>query len=226
VRITHWASTSRAVQVGPGVASWLVVSENANSGWAASLDGRSLAPGIVDGWKQAFVVPAGAGGLIRLTYRPDRLFRDGLLLGAVAALLLLGLAFAPERRQETSPAAAPADQRRARALRPTVAAGAAVAVLALVGGSYAVWGLLLAVAVAIGWRVARPPTPGRGPTALQLAGLLGIAGASVLAALDPASRHGPGGSIGSWAQILALGALATLALRMGRPTVQGSSAGE
>lgn len=44
----------------------LVLSERAESGWRASVDGKELRPTTVDGWAQGFEVPAGAQGQLEL----------------------------------------------------------------------------------------------------------------------------------------------------------------
>lgn len=87
--VRSWGSTSRSVLVGPGEAALLRVPENANRGWRATLGDRVLDSTRVDGWQQAYRVPAGAGGLVRLTYVPDRAYRGALLAGAVAAGVLV-----------------------------------------------------------------------------------------------------------------------------------------
>lgn len=89
--IRAWGSTDRTVHVGPGEEALLRVPENLNAGWRATLDGRVLEQTAIDGWQQAYRVPAGEGGLVRLVYTPDRAYRTMLLLGALAgAVLLLG----------------------------------------------------------------------------------------------------------------------------------------
>ena len=62
----EWGRSTRSVEVGPGAASLLVVNENANKGWVAELDGVELQPVTVDGWRQAYLVPEGAGGTVDL----------------------------------------------------------------------------------------------------------------------------------------------------------------
>lgn len=90
VEIRTWGSNTRSVLVGPGAAALLRVPENANRGWRATLDGRTLATTRIDGWQQAYRVPAGTGGLVRLTYVPDRAYRAALAAGAAAAAFLVG----------------------------------------------------------------------------------------------------------------------------------------
>jgi arabinofuranan 3-O-arabinosyltransferase len=214
VTVTHWAADSRAVQIGAGPASWLVVTENANSGWIATLSGHRLTPAIVDGWKQAFVVPAGSGGLIRLHYGPDRIFRGGLLLGGIAALLLIGLAVVPERRRVSEAAEGATATGGARRIGSKLGVGAAVLSLPFIGGTFGIWAMLIVVAVMLGCRLPWPPNPGHASVGLRLVVVAGLIGASVLAALDPYNKHGQGAASRTGSQILTLAVLAALAVRL------------
>ncbi|MFH9740268.1 alpha-(1-_3)-arabinofuranosyltransferase family protein [Streptomyces roseolus] len=90
----------RTVRVGAGEASYLQLHENHNAGWTAVLDGRELTPLRVDGWQQAWLVPAGAGGTVTLVYEPSRLYTAGLAVAAVSLLVLAGLALSGRRRTD------------------------------------------------------------------------------------------------------------------------------
>lgn len=72
--------------------SVLTTGENFNTGWVARLDGVKLAPLQVDGWQQAWTVPAHGAGTLVLRYEPDTVYRAGLLAGAAGAALVLFLA--------------------------------------------------------------------------------------------------------------------------------------
>jgi arabinofuranan 3-O-arabinosyltransferase len=97
--VTTWTSTSRSVAVPTSSdVRTLELAENANPGWVASVAGQRLDPVRVDGWRQAWLVPAGVSGTVELEFAPDRLYRSTLAAGAVAALLLLVLAAVPPRR--------------------------------------------------------------------------------------------------------------------------------
>ncbi len=61
--------------------SYLVVNENFNAGWQASLGGARLRAVRIDGWKQAWLLPAGTAGTVTLTYAPDALYRDAIFGG-------------------------------------------------------------------------------------------------------------------------------------------------
>src|SRR5690606_31788360 len=86
VEILRWGPATRRVQVNAAGPSYLVVNENFNKGWTATVAGRKLRPVRLDGWKQAWVVPAGTNGVVELTYGPDRAHR--VAVGAGLALLL------------------------------------------------------------------------------------------------------------------------------------------
>ncbi len=77
--------------------SLLVVAENQNAGWQATLDGKPLEPQRVDGWKQGWWVPAGDATGVELTYAPQGPYRAALLVGVLGALAVAVLA--ARRRQ-------------------------------------------------------------------------------------------------------------------------------
>lgn len=140
VSITNWGPDNRSVVVGGGGSSYLVLRQNFNAGWTAVLDNRSLQSARIDGWEQAWVLPAGSGGVVTLTYSPDGLYRTGLIVGSALVLLLVGLALWPARRENDARARGP------RADVPTVVAvGASLVVMVIVGGALALVlpGLLL-----------------------------------------------------------------------------------
>ena len=82
----------------------LVVPESVNPGWVArTADGTRLTPVIVNGWQQGWVVPAGTGGTITLTFTSNGLYRAGLGWGlALLPLLVLLALLRPRRRQSTT----------------------------------------------------------------------------------------------------------------------------
>ncbi len=138
-----WEATHRELQLGDrDGATWLIVRENANPGWQATLNGETLPSRVADGWQQAWVVPEGAPGIVTLTFTPDTPYRWGLAAGGVAVLLLLALALLPVRRG-----------------RPTIHLEAVavawpwIGVLLILAALVAVgpWGLLAAL---VGWSVA------------------------------------------------------------------------
>jgi arabinofuranan 3-O-arabinosyltransferase len=169
ISLPRWDATTRRVSLpARPEATLLQVHENTNPGWVATLAGRRLRPVVVDGWQQGWVVPAGSAGTVALAFAPDHTFRRGLLVGALAALVLLALALV--RGSTTS---APAASRRTG----TGLALGLVAVLALIGGVAALaLCLVVAALLAAGRR--------RDQVRTTLAfGALSAAG--VLLALDP-----------------------------------------
>ena len=147
VTVTTWTSTARSVDVFPAThARLLELGENANAGWVASVAGRSLTPVVVDGWRQAFVVPAGVSGSVEIDFGPERTFHIALILGAILALLLVVLAVRPER--------APSASAPPLVVRPGRGAWLAAAVVAaVVSGPVAMVAAALAVVIARRGRV-------------------------------------------------------------------------
>jgi arabinofuranan 3-O-arabinosyltransferase len=110
VTIRGWQPDQRFVGIGPGAASYLEVHENYNPGWAATLNGQPLTPVRLDGWQQAFVVPAGAGGTIAMSFRPAATYHLVLVVSIIAAALLLAVvawSFARRARRQSGDAAPP-----------------------------------------------------------------------------------------------------------------------
>ncbi|MGN9767505.1 alpha-(1-_3)-arabinofuranosyltransferase domain-containing protein [Micromonospora sp. SD12] len=107
VTVLDWNPTDRRVRVAAGDTALLVVPENANAGWTATVDGRPLTATRVDGWQQAWVLPAGEAGEVHLTFAPDRTYRGGLVAGAVTAFGVLLLALLPVRRRAVADALPP-----------------------------------------------------------------------------------------------------------------------
>ncbi len=95
-----WGDDSREVRVAAGAASYLVVNENFNIGWKATLDGKSLRAVTIDGWRQGFVVPAGAGGIVKLDYGPNTAYQLSLILGFLLVIALCFLALVRPTRFE------------------------------------------------------------------------------------------------------------------------------
>jgi NRPS condensation-like uncharacterized protein len=101
VQVLSWQADSRRLQVGPGSASYVEIHENVNVGWRASLAGRTLQAATLDGWQQAFIVPAGQGGTITLTYAPAATYHAGIIASAALLAILVMFAIVPRRRRRT-----------------------------------------------------------------------------------------------------------------------------
>jgi arabinofuranan 3-O-arabinosyltransferase len=111
VEVGAWGATHRTVAIGAGDAAILATTENSNDGWEATLDGTTLTPIQVDGWRQGWRVPAGSAGTIELRYRPATTQRIGLALGLVALLVLIGSALLAPRGRGATPTWSPPDER-------------------------------------------------------------------------------------------------------------------
>ncbi|WP_436493569.1 alpha-(1-_3)-arabinofuranosyltransferase [Actinokineospora sp. HUAS TT18] len=102
VDVRTWEVSSRELTVAAGPRSVLAVPENANDGWVATVDGQPLERTRVDGWQQAWILPAGGEVDVSLEFAPDTSYRVRLLIGLIAVLGLVVLAFAPARRTQVS----------------------------------------------------------------------------------------------------------------------------
>ncbi|HEX5542985.1 MAG TPA: alpha-(1-_3)-arabinofuranosyltransferase [Micromonospora sp.] len=156
--VASWSSAERRVRVADHrVDRILVVRENSNAGWEATVSGRRLTPLVVDGWQQGWLLPAHTSGEVVLRFRPDVPYRAGLFGGGLLLAGLVVLAVLPNRGPSGSGSA---PVRRATSGRPgrwswlPFAAGAAS--LIMLGG---VVGVFIA---AIGGVLAhnRPRWPG------------------------------------------------------------------
>jgi arabinofuranan 3-O-arabinosyltransferase len=92
VQVLTWQADNRGLRIGPGAESYVEIHENFNAGWAATLNGRPLTAVRLDGWQQAFIVPSGQGGVIRLGYAPAATYHAGLIVSALALAVLAALA--------------------------------------------------------------------------------------------------------------------------------------
>ena len=129
--VRSWTQSRRTVAVTAAVPSYLVVNENFNAGWHAVIDGRQLRAVRLDGWKQAWLLPAGTRGLVTLTYQPDRPYLIAMAggLAFVALIMVIGVCGVPSRR---SAARGPRrTTRRPRWTQPLAGLLAAVALSAM-----------------------------------------------------------------------------------------------
>jgi len=172
--VTAWGNTRRSATVSTTGRALLVVHENFNAGWQASLDGHRLAAVRVDGWEQAFLVPANSSGTVTLVYAPDRTFKAGLGAGLLAVIALLWLAIRrrPAAAESELPPLADGEPAAPAALAALLALATLIAGLPGLGA-----GLLV---LAAWWRFGVPrwlPLPIG--LAVTLAGVLNAAGPSV-----------------------------------------------
>jgi arabinofuranan 3-O-arabinosyltransferase len=233
-RVMTWTSSRRVVRVTASTRSYLVVNENFNPGWRAVIDGRPLLAVRLDGWKQAWLLPAGTAGVVTLTYPPNAIYQGAILAGLSALALALFVAAGPwgwaRRRRTASPAgvaaptpAAPFGRRPLRRAIVRVMAGLVVASgLALAGlwlGGYP-GAVLLPVAVGVFLGVSRD-SRGRLADPWLVAGLMLAA-----AAADAVGKHlvlgGDNGTVALWLadgipQIICLLIIGRLAAELIRP---------
>lgn len=146
--ISRWDAEYRTVRVDASAGdTLLVIPENTNPGWRATLDGTPLGTVTVDGWQQGFVVPAGLVGDVELVFRPGPYYRTALAVGAGAVLLLVLVAALPVWR--------PLRERSPRLPRVAAAVSAVLATGLVVGGALfgtaLVGGLVGLTALAVMW---------------------------------------------------------------------------
>jgi arabinofuranan 3-O-arabinosyltransferase len=97
--INKWGTNDRTVTIAAGSEGLLVVNEAFNEGWEATLNGSKLASLKIDGWRQAFVVPAGDEGTVHLGFAPDRIFKLGTIFGLFTLLAVFVMALWPDRKK-------------------------------------------------------------------------------------------------------------------------------
>ncbi|WP_214321047.1 alpha-(1-_3)-arabinofuranosyltransferase domain-containing protein [Nonomuraea sediminis] len=140
-----WTQSLREVKVNAPKDAFLVVNENYNPGWRATIDGGTLRPVRIDGWKQAWELPAGTAGTVRLEYLPDRPYFLALVVGlaGIALLALAALVLRGPRPEHVMATAAAGDSRVSRLRLPY-----AIVLGLAFGGWVAGWPGMLAVVVA------------------------------------------------------------------------------
>jgi arabinofuranan 3-O-arabinosyltransferase len=209
LRATAVHADDATVTVGAGAANWLLLSQNANAGWQATMGSVHLHSTVLDGWRQAFLVPAGSGGTISIRFAPDRGFRAGLLVGAIAVVLLLALALSRCRPVEVAAVEAVTTRRR-RAGRTVLIGLALLAVPAAAGPAGAVvLGLVVVIRLATEkwW-----PNHVTSTSAILIGG--GVAVAAAVGAVHPFNSGSSWGADSSAAQLGCALALAALAVSL------------
>lgn len=108
VELTAPSPVERRIQVpDSGAELTLTVRENANPGWSARQQGRSLTPVVLDGWQQGWRLQG--SGEVTMRFTPDSTYRAGLAVGAAGfgLLVLLVLWSTRWRKDAGSPSAGP-----------------------------------------------------------------------------------------------------------------------
>ncbi|HLK46396.1 MAG TPA: class I SAM-dependent methyltransferase, partial [Acidimicrobiales bacterium] len=185
LRHVHWTNpTSLSATLGPqSRGSWLVLDQSFSTGWHATAGGHDLGPPVLlDGGYTAWPLAATtAGEPVQITWAPQSVVNDALLVSLVALLALIPCIVygARERRRRRRLG----DPARDAALslpwhggaRPRLALAACGTVAAMVFAGPAV-ALAAVPLVVLAWRWPRL----RAALALAPAALLGLAGAYVL----------------------------------------------
>jgi len=205
LRVLSWETTQRRLEVGDGSESYLVVPENANPGWIATLDGHVLQPARIDGWQQAWLIPAGTEGVISLDFQPDRPYRQGLLAGALLVLALVAAALLPARRRAPPPA--PTQNRSWWAGALT-----AIALLLLLGGPIPLIALLGCLVLRHLW-----------PHALPAVAVSGVLAATTVAVAGRLTGHGQDWAFGAWTQAMLIVAVAATIAAFLYPTTPAAT---
>ncbi len=216
LRTLSWSASSRSVEVHTTAAALLVVHENENAGWQATFNGVTLSPVTVDGWQQAWVVPSGTDGVVHLRFTPQTAFRAGLIGGAGAAVLLLGLTLPLPSRW----------QRRSRRRPVGTTAPAALVRWALVLGTLALLGSVSGLVIGAILIVVEVATPSVLRDRVTTWALGITVGAAIVAetAATAAARHPLAGSAG--VQVLCLAAIGIVLVRCLVPRDRPPGAGE
>lgn len=191
LKIKDWLGDRREVTVGAGAASYLTTYENVNDGWKATLNGKELRSVRLDGWQQGWLVPAGAGGTLKLSYEPSTAYEAGLIGGGVGVLALVALVFV--RRRDPNP-----DGPGVAPPAPGLVLGTVA--LTLVAVVVAGWFALLVPALALLARRRHTLLVPLAFLAMAAAGVVAATGAGEAATADE-------GAFGHTAQVLALVAL-------------------
>jgi arabinofuranan 3-O-arabinosyltransferase len=174
--IMNWDATQRQVDVPASDETRILeIAENYNAGWTARAGSVELEPTRVDGWKQAFVVPAGIGGPTDISFAPSTTYRWGLLIGLIGVLAVVAFAVRPPRLDPTPPVGG-------RTMPRLLAAMVGAAVLLVLGP----WGLLVwGAGVLLMRRVSLPVVAFAGvSSAVLLSAAAGVRPASPVVALQ------------------------------------------
>ncbi|MEV0581997.1 alpha-(1-_3)-arabinofuranosyltransferase [Nonomuraea sp. NPDC050310] len=158
-KVEKWTPDSRVLTYTAATRSYLVVNENYNAGWIATVAGKRLQPVRLDGWRQAWLVEPADAGRVVITYEPEVAYRAALAAGGALVLLVLLLAAWRGR---------PAGSRTLPAIPPASVPGRLVPLVAVatglwVGGIFGVIGVALSYALLAGMRAAPARNPDMAP---------------------------------------------------------------
>jgi arabinofuranan 3-O-arabinosyltransferase len=145
---------------GSSTSQLLIVHENLNPGWRATMHGHVLRTVRIDGWQQGWIVPAGPAGTVDLRFTPGNSYRLTLAIGLAFVLVLLMVVLGDRLRSARLKSGNPAAVRVLPEARGTVVDSAlGVGAVALLGGLWALPGF--AVILLVKWgRVSLPMLTG------------------------------------------------------------------
>jgi arabinofuranan 3-O-arabinosyltransferase len=208
VPLTSVSPTHLTGTVSSGPQRLLALTMNHNRGWEATLAGATLAPVVVDGFRQGYVLPEGAAGELEVVFAPDTAYRWALGLGLLLVLLLPVAALVPDRGRVVVPAAARPDGR----LHPLVVTVGTLGYALVVAGPWAV----LAAGLALGaLRLRRSDSDAR----VAVVVVVLVTAAGVLVALNDPDHQSP-----PWVEALAsLTVIAAVVLAGAAPLVRPSA---
>ena len=108
VHVDSWRADERVLVVQPDARVRLLeTSDSVTPSWSARLDGAKLQSVTVAGWRQAWVIPAGAGGVVSISAAGEPLSvvaLPALLLGALALVMMWCVVPGRASSADTSPA--------------------------------------------------------------------------------------------------------------------------
>ena len=200
----------RVIRVGPGAPAVVTLDQGFNAGWrASSSDGHNLTATKVDGWRQGFAVKGTGAQTVTMTFAPTRDHRLGLLVGLVAAILLLiGFAYAVLGHRELRVPLGGVGSGRTRTVPPNLRRVGVVVVTLAVGWLASGWpGALLAIGVLL------VPRRHLAPVAASALAAAGIA----LAAFGVVAAQSGGAISGQLLGTITLTALARAGVDAGAP---------
>nr|WP_307817282.1 alpha-(1->3)-arabinofuranosyltransferase [Nocardia acididurans] len=136
------ATLSPAAVQAPAGTQLLVLPLSTNVGWRAeTADGHQLEPVVIDGWQQAWLVPADAKGPVTISFPADRWYRLAIFGGLLLLIPLVALAIRGALRPTGDPGPAPRTW-RSRTLGAAGLAAAAGLIAGPVGLALTAAGLL------------------------------------------------------------------------------------
>jgi len=219
-----WGPERRKVAIAPrDRLSIIAVGENANPGWRAVIGSARLQPIVLNGWQQGWMLPLGDSATLRLTYLPDRTYRDALPLGALGFLIVVLLA-----TTRTAPVDEEDPALGGVRPHPLLTSAAVVLVLGLLGGWAAVAiGLSVLALSAVARRLAGE---GRANTIHVVLAGGGLGAAGLLYGVRPfGTVHGAFAGALAWPQLAAMVSIAavlTSGATLRRPTERKRRSGD